>query len=114
MIKLYGIRNCDTVKKARKWLDDQAVDYQFVDFKHTPPDQDLLETWCQHLDWQDLVNRRGTTWRKLPDNDKAELSQAKAIQLMLAQPSLIKRPVWQLKQRMLLGFSDDVRQQITT
>lgn len=111
MITIYGIRNCDTVKKARKWLDSEAIDYHFIDFKQTPPDQKLLNCWCEHLGWQDLVNRRGTTWRKLTDNDKSNLTQTKAIQLMIAQPSLIKRPVWQLEQGMMLGFDDNVRQQ---
>lgn len=111
MITLYGIRNCDTVKKARKWLDNEAIGYQFVDFKQSPPDEALLKAWCQHLGWQDLINRRGTTWRKLSDDDKSDLNLAKAIKLMIAQPNLIKRPVWQLKQGMLLGFTDDVRQE---
>lgn len=113
MIKLHGIRNCDTVKKARRWLDQHDLAHQFVDFKKSPPDHTLLEQWCKQLDWQLLVNRRGTTWRKLSDNDKQDLNQPKAIALMQQNPSLIKRPVWQIGDQFALGFDEAVRQQLS-
>ena len=113
MIILYGIRNCDTVKKARSWLDQHNIDHELVDFKKTPPSADQLRSWCQQCDWEPLVNRRGTTWRKLSDSDKQDLDQNKAIALMQANSSLIKRPVWQIGQQILIGFDDNVRQQLS-
>jgi Spx/MgsR family transcriptional regulator len=107
MYILYGIPNCDTVKKARTWLTEQGVDYQFHDFKKQGVTAELLTDWLQTLDWQTLVNRKGTTWRKLDEAvQKGVIDNASACALMLAQPSVIKRPVLQWADgRLSVGFS---------
>src|SRR3977135_2756327 len=92
-ITLYGIKNCDTMKKARAWLDSHRVAYAFHDYKVLGIDKACLEKWCKDQGWEVLLNRAGTTFRKLADKDKEGLSQSKAIALMMAQPSMIKRPV---------------------
>lgn len=102
---MYGIRNCDTVKKARAWLDARGVAYDFHDYKTAGIDRDRLAGWARELGWEKLLNRAGTTFRKLPDSEKAALDEGKAIALMLAQPSMIKRPLLDLGDRRLLGFS---------
>lgn len=101
---LYGIGNCDTVKKARAWLDAHGVGYGFHDYKTAGIDAARLRAWAGELGWERLLNRAGTTFRKLPDADKADLDEDKAIALMLAQPSMIKRPVLDLGDRRLVGF----------
>ena len=106
MITLYGIRNCDTVKKARAWLDARGVAYDFHDYKSAGTDAAHLDRWAEELGWERLLNRAGTTFRKLPDGDKAGLDAAKAVCLMLAQPSMIKRPILDLGDRRLLGFNE--------
>jgi arsenate reductase len=105
MITLYGIRNCDTVKKARAWLDARGIVYDFHDYKKAGIDSARLGAWAAELGWGKLLNRAGTTFRKLPEADKADLDGDKAIALMLAQPSMIRRPVLDLGGRRLLGFS---------
>ena len=105
MITMYGIRNCDTVKKARAWLDARGVAYRFHDYKTAGIDAARLRAWAAELGWEKLLNRAGTTFRKLPDADKEGLDEDKAIALMLAQPSMVKRPVLDLGGRRLLGFS---------
>lgn len=105
---LYGIRNCDTMKKARKWLDDRALRYEFHDYKVAGIDVSRLEDWCAKVGWETLLNRSGTTFRKLPDADRGDLDQSKAIDLMLAQPSMIKRPVLEIGERLVVGFKPDV------
>lgn len=107
IITMYGIRNCDTIKKARAWLDAQGVDYTFHDYKVSCVDRERLQRWCDELGWETLLNRSGTTFRKLADADKQELDARKAITLMLAQPSLIKRPVLDLGRRLLVGFKPE-------
>ena len=92
-IAIYGIKNCDTMKKARAWLDKHKVDYVFHDYKTAGIDKAKLEGWAKKAGWDTLLNRAGTTFKKLPDRDKTGLTEAKAIRLMLAQPSMIKRPV---------------------
>ena len=92
-VRLYGIPNCDTMKKARTWLDTHGVAYAFHDYKKAGIDRATLERWVADLGWEILLNRTGTTFRKLPDADKADLDASRAIDLMLAQPSMIKRPV---------------------
>jgi Spx/MgsR family transcriptional regulator len=92
-LDLYGIRNCDTMKKARVWLDANGVVYSFHDYKVEGADAVLLATWCQALGWEVVLNRAGTTFRALPEADRADLDTARATQLMLAQPSMIKRPI---------------------
>jgi arsenate reductase len=104
---LYGIRNCDTMKKARAWLDERGIAYRFHDYKAEGIDRERLALWCGKLGWETLLNRAGTTFRKLPDGDKAGLDEAKAIELMLAQPSMIKRPVLDLGGRFVAGFKPE-------
>lgn len=105
---LYGIKACDTMKKARTWLDQQGLSYAFHDYKSAGIDRAHLEAWCDEHGWQTVLNRAGTTFRKLDDAQKADLDQARAIELMLAQPSMIKRPVLDLGDRTLIGFKPDV------
>ena len=106
-ITLYGIRNCDTVKKARAWLDGQGVSYVFHDYKVAGIERPRLEQWCAELGWERVLNRAGTTFRKLPDADKAALDGTCAVRLMLDQPSLIKRPLLDLGKRRLIGFKPE-------
>ena len=107
MITLYGIKNCDTVKKARTWLDANGVGYAFHDYKAAGIDRARLERWIAAVGWETLLNRSGTTFRKLPDADKAGLDAEKAAGLMLAQPSMIKRPVVEHPGGLLVGFAPD-------
>jgi arsenate reductase (glutaredoxin) len=104
MITLYGIKNCDTMKKARTWLDSHGVPYEFHDYKIAGIDADRLKRWVGQVGWEVLLNRAGTTFRKLPDEQKTGLNAGKAISLMVAQPSMIKRPVLENGQRLLVGF----------
>ena len=105
---LFGIKACDTMKKARSWLDEHAVDYVFHDYKASGIDRASLERWCDEHGWKTVLNRAGTTFRKLDDAQKADLDQARAIELMLAQPSIIKRPVLDLGSRTLVGFKPEL------
>lgn len=107
-VTLYGIKNCDTVKKARAWLKAQGIEYLFHDYKTEGVERALLKAWCDEFGWEVLLNRAGTTFRKLPDADKENLTMAKAIRLMLAQPSMIKRPVLDLGKRRLVGFKPNI------
>jgi Spx/MgsR family transcriptional regulator len=107
MITLYGIPNCDTVKKARDWLDAKGLTYSFHDYKKASAPADKLTAWCDALGWEVLLNRAGTTFKKLADDDKTGLDQTKAIALMLAQPSMIKRPVVEHSGGLLVGFKPD-------
>jgi len=107
-ITIYGIKNCDTMKKARAWLDKHRVDYAFHDCKTAGIERAQLEEWCKKVGWDTLLNRAGTTFRKLPDKDKNGLDAKKAIALMLAQPSMIKRPVLDLgRGKLLVGFAPE-------
>ena len=103
-ITLYGIRNCDTMKKAWTWLDQHGVDYVFHDYKKQGIGRDKLEAWAGQVGWEVLLNRSGTTFRKLPDADRTGIDLPKAIGLMQAQPSMIKRPVLEAKGKLLVGF----------
>lgn len=103
---LYGIRNCDTVRKARAWLDARGLAYKFHDYKTAGIDSGRLRTWAEELGWEKLLNRAGTTFRKLPDADKAGLDEDRAIALMQARPSMIRRPLLNLGSRRLLGFDE--------
>ena len=103
-MRMYGIRNCDTVKKARAWLDARGVAYDFHDYKLAGVDDARLRGWAGELGWERLLNRAGTTFRKLPEAAKQELNKDKAIALMLDQPSMIKRPLLDLGDCLLLGF----------
>ncbi len=107
MITLYGIKNCDTMKKARHWLESQKIPHHFHDYKTVGIDRATLQGWARQIGWQTLINRAGTTFRKLPDADKQDLTEQKAIALMLAQPSMIKRPVLDAKGRLTVGFKPE-------
>lgn len=107
-ITLYGIKNCDTVKKARARLDARGVQYEFHDYKIAGVDRAQLERWCREAGWERVLNRNGTTFRKLPNADKANLDGTAAIRLMLAQPSLIKRPILEIDGRVVVGFEPDL------
>lgn len=105
-ITLYGIPNCDTVKKARNWLEAQGLAYAFHDYKKAGADAGKLAEWCAAAGWDKVLNRAGTTFRKLPVADKADLDQTKAIAVMLANPSCIKRPVLEHPGGLLVGFKE--------
>ena len=109
-ITMYGIKNCDTIKKARDWLADHGRDYDFHDYKASGIDRGRLQGWVDKLGWEVLLNRAGTTFKKLPDADKAGIDAAKAITLMEAQPSMIKRPVLDVDGELLVGFKPDAYQ----
>lgn len=105
---LYGIPNCDTMKKARVWLDQHGVAYSFHDYRKAGIDRASLERWEAEHGWQTVLNRAGTTFRKLPEAERADLDGTRAIGLMLAQPSMIKRPVLDLGDRRIIGFKPDI------
>jgi arsenate reductase len=107
-VTIYGIKNCDTMNKARAWLDKHGVAYEFHDYKTAGIEPERLEGWCKTVGWEPLLNRAGTTFRKLPDKDKQALDAGKAVKLMLAQPSMIKRPVLDLGGgKLLVGFKPE-------
>ena len=108
-ITIYGIKNCETMKKARAWLDQHGVDYAFHDYKASGIDPDRLERWSKKVGWETLLNRSGTTFRKLPERDRVAIDAKKAVALMLAQPSMIKRPVLDLGGgKLLVGFKPEL------
>ncbi len=106
-LTLYGIPNCDTVKKARTWLEQRGIDYHFHDYKKSGIDAATLKRWCQEFGFEQVVNQRGTTWRKLDEAARSNLNQGKVIKLMQAQPSVIKRPIVDTGTALLLGFSEE-------
>ncbi|WP_186417470.1 ArsC family reductase [Bosea sp. CS1GBMeth4] len=108
MVTLYGIRNCDTMKKAWSWLDAHAVPYTFHDYRVAGIDKARLEAWCRELGWEKVLNKGSTSFRALPEADRQGLDAGKAVGLMLAQPTMIKRPVLDLGDRRILGFKPDV------
>lgn len=105
---IYGIKNCDTMKKARVFLDEHGVEYAFHDYKASGIDRPHLERWCREAGWETVLNRAGTTFRKLPDAARENLDEARAIELMLEQPSMIKRPVLEKDGRLLIGFKPEI------
>lgn len=107
MTRIYGIRNCDTMKKARTWLEEQGVECSFHDYKLEGIDRARLQHWCALLGWEAVINRAGTTFRKLTDAQRQGLNEARAIELMLAQPSLIKRPMLEHGDQLLAGFKPE-------
>jgi len=107
-ITIHGIKNCDTMKKARAWLDAQGVVHGFHDYKAAGVTREMLEGWAKQVGWEVLLNRAGTTFRALPEADKANLTEQKAIALMLAQPSMIKRPVLDADGDLLVGFKPEL------
>ena len=106
MLTLYGIKNCDTVKKARCWLEDHGIEYQFHDFRQDGLEKKQLSAWVEKSGWETIVNKRSTTWRKLSDKDKNITTDSQAIKLLLANPTLIKRPVVQNNKMLLVGFNE--------
>jgi arsenate reductase len=107
-ITIYGIKNCDTMKKARAWLDSHGVGYSFHDYKAEGIDKARLQRWAKEVGWETLLNRAGTTFRKLDDAAKAGLNESRAIALMLEQPSMIKRPVLDLGGKLVVGFKPEI------
>jgi Spx/MgsR family transcriptional regulator len=107
-VTIYGIKNCDTMKKARTWLDGKAVPYRFHDYKTAGIDAATLSAWVETLGWETVLNRAGTTFRALPDAEKQDIDASKAVALMLAQPSMIKRPILDRGGRLTAGFKPEV------
>ncbi|MGR8934136.1 MAG: ArsC family reductase [Gammaproteobacteria bacterium] len=107
---LYGIKNCDTVKKARLWLEQQGIAYRFHDFRIDGLERMLLERFEAELGWEAMLNRRSTTWRQLPTEQQNGLSRDKALHLMQANPALIKRPILQCKEKFIIGFKPEIYQ----
>ncbi|HEY8949931.1 MAG TPA: ArsC family reductase [Rhizomicrobium sp.] len=111
-VTIYGIKNCDTMKKARAWLDKRGVDYVFHDYKAEGVAKSDLETWAKQAGWEILLNRAGTTFRKLPDKDKENVTEKKAFALMLDQPSMIKRPVLDAGGKITVGFKPEAYEKL--
>jgi arsenate reductase (glutaredoxin) len=103
---LYGIKNCDTVKKTRNWLDSRSIDYRFHDFRSDGIEASLVQGWLKKVSWQTLLNKRGTTWRKLPEQTQAGVNADSIVPLLVEQPTLIKRPVLSIGDNILVGFSE--------
>lgn len=112
MVELYGIANCDTVRKARRWLDDQGIAYRFHDFRKDGIAEPRLRAWVDELGWEALLNRRGTTWRAVPGAVKATVDAAAAVRLMVEMPAIIKRPVLDLGDERVVGFSESLYQSL--
>jgi len=108
MIKMYGIPNCNTIKKAKDALTAKGLDFAFHNYKKDGIDAATLESWCSQVGWKTLLNQRGTTWRKLSAEDKADINQSKAIALMCVYPSMIKRPVLVVDDKIIVGFDEAV------
>ena len=108
MIKVFGIKNCDTMKKTFSWLDSHNVKYQFIDYKKEGVVAEQIDTWINHVGWEKLLNTRGMMWRKIPDDEKLDLDEEVAHRLMLAYPSAIKRPIILCNDKLLVGFDADV------
>ena len=104
---IYGIKNCDTMKKARAWLDKHGVFYDFHDYKSAGIEPDMLEAWARKVGWDALINRAGRSFRALPEKDRAGLTENKAIALIVAQPSMIKRPVLDIGGQLFVGFKPE-------
>ncbi|MEW8084015.1 MAG: ArsC family reductase [Candidatus Thiodiazotropha endolucinida] len=107
MVKLYGIPNCDTMKKTRRWLDEHGIAYQFHNYKKVGVDEKLLRQWVDRVGWEALLNRRGMMWRRLDDSVKAEINEENAIRVMLETPSIIKRPVLETDKTLNVGFTEE-------
>ena len=107
-VTIFGIKNCDTIKKARIWLDQNGIAYRFHDYKADGIDRAHLQAWCAKAGWETVLNRAGTTFKKLPEPDRQDLTEDKAIALMMAQPSMIKRPVVESDGALIVGFKPEV------
>ncbi|TYL47229.1 ArsC family reductase [Marinomonas sp. IMCC 4694] len=105
MIDIYGIKNCDTMKKAFRWLDEQQIEYRFHDYKKEDLEETQAKLWVEEFGWESVINKRGTTWRKLDDSIKKAMSNDQAINIMIAQPSIIKRPILSKNGTTILGFT---------
>ena len=114
MTTLYGIANCDTIKKARKWLEQRGIAYSFHDYKKSGISAEKLSEWCKELGWEALLNKGGTTFRKLPEVNRTNIDEAKAIILMLENPSMIKRPVLEHDDLLLVGFKGSEYESVLT
>ncbi len=112
MIKIYGIPNCDTMKKARRWLEANGIEYDFHDYKKLGVPEKNLKNWVKQTGWEAVLNKRGTTWRKLDAEAKDNIDKATAIQVMLSNPSIIKRPVLESGKLLLVGFNEDQYKQL--
>ena len=112
MTTLYGIPNCDTMKKARKWLADNGVEYDFHDYKKLGVERKQLDAWIKAVGWETLLNRRGMMWRKVPDDVKASIDEKSAISLMLETPSIIKRPVLEANGKVTVGFKPEIYEEL--
>lgn len=112
MIKLYGLKNCDTCRKAKKWLETEGADFAFVDVRADGVGVDDLQKWSAVVGWETLLNRRGTTWRQLDDTTKADVDEAKAIALMAEHPALMKRPVFESGETVIVGFKDPEKEKL--
>jgi len=103
---IYGIANCDTMKKARCWLDEHDIDYEFHDYRKQGLDEEKLQSMEAKLSWEAMLNRRGTTWRKLPEDVRDNIDRASALRLMLENPAIIRRPILAREQRLYIGFDE--------
>ncbi len=112
MVAIHGIPNCDTVKKAIKWLDNHKIEYSFSNYRENKPSTGTLNTWAEAVGWEKLLNKRSTTFRNLTEADKSGLSQKKAVALMAREPTLIKRPVLDINGRIEVGFSEQRYQEL--
>ncbi len=112
MIKIYGIPNCDTMKKARKWLESHDVAYEFHDYKKLGVPENNLKSWVKQAGWEAVLNKRGTTWRKLDEKTRNNINQDSAIMIMLDNPSIIKRPVLESGKTLIIGFNETEYQQL--
>lgn len=111
-IKMYGIKNCQTMKKAMTYLESKGIEFEFHDYKKQGIDQASLSEWLTQKPWDEIINKRGTTWRKLTEEQKTDIDNSKAIQLMIANPSLIKRPALMVDDKLYLGFDESLYQSI--
>ena len=107
MTKIYGIKNCDTMKKAFTWLEEKGINYEFIDFKKTQPDEKILRLAIKEHGWETVINKRGTTWRKLPDDVQNNMDETKAVSLTQDNPSIIKRPLLVHNEQTHIGFKPD-------
>ena len=105
--RIYGIANCDTMKKARSWLDARNIDYDFHDYRKQGLDEELLQLIESKLGWENMLNRRGTTWRKLPEDVRNDLDRASALRVMLDNPAIIRRPILAREQQLYIGFDEN-------
>jgi arsenate reductase len=112
MITIYGIKNCDTMKKAMRWLDEHGVDYRFHDYRKEGLDANLLEAWEKEIGWETLLNRRGMLWRKLPESSRDNIDRQSALQIMRDNPGIIKRPLLDLGDRRVVGFKPETYEQL--